>query len=375
MTTTAVDSKEFRNVIGHFMSGVTIISTHFDGVDYGMTASSVCSLSLEPPMVVVCLNRQIPTQTAVSNAGVFAVNILSEKQGWLAERFGSRRDDKFDAVEVVRGNSDVPVLAGSLAHLRCRVVEKVEAGTHTVFMAEVTEVFSDDGRPLAYYRGAFGRFELQQNAEAYAVLRRAVLDRSYDVDTPLDPLQLVDDLGLPIEAVHDALTRLVADGLVQRQSYGYVQQPYDIERTQNSFEVKRIIDLAAADLTVGRVTPEQIDELQRLCDEIAHQIDGDEILDIDQYQDASAAFQECLVGLTGNDMLIDTVRRLSIPSILTHVPGLRDTTPANMGRNRQELVEAYRAADLERVKVILNRQSDLVTSEWALVIEALGGKL
>lgn len=122
--TTALDGAVFRRVIGSFMSGVVVITTEHDGVRHGMTVSAVSSLSLDPPMLLVCLNAGSTTQEAVRSAGRFAVNILGEHQGQLAERFARPgSDDKFAGLVVAPGRSGVPVIEGALATVECRVAE------------------------------------------------------------------------------------------------------------------------------------------------------------------------------------------------------------------------------------------------------------
>lgn len=147
----------FRDVIGHFASGVTIITTSLDGKLYGTTASAVSSLSLEPPMLLVAMNRASATGQALLRSGAFAVNILGEGHDELARRFAGKGDDKFDGVEVTVGDHDQPLLVDALAQLVCRVTQQVEAATHVVFFAEVHEATARPGAPLAYYRGKFGR--------------------------------------------------------------------------------------------------------------------------------------------------------------------------------------------------------------------------
>jgi 4-nitrophenol 2-monooxygenase / 4-nitrocatechol 4-monooxygenase, reductase component len=131
MVGSALVPASFRDVIGRFASGVTVITTNHDGSDYGMTASAMCSLSLEPPMVLVCVNRRVATRAAVSSSGVFAVNILDEHQAETALRFATPRDDKFAGVAVRRGELRCPLLDGALAWLECRVTEDVAGGTHS----------------------------------------------------------------------------------------------------------------------------------------------------------------------------------------------------------------------------------------------------
>jgi flavin reductase (DIM6/NTAB) family NADH-FMN oxidoreductase RutF len=156
----ALSPDAFRSVISHFASGVTVITTARDRAWYGTTASAVTSLSLEPPMILVCLNRSSSTGRSVRASRRFAVNILSEDQEHLAERFARKGSDKFDGVEARTAPSGLPLLERAVAHLECRVTEEVAAATHDVLLAEVTASSAAGGAPLAYYRGRFGRLEL-----------------------------------------------------------------------------------------------------------------------------------------------------------------------------------------------------------------------
>ncbi len=148
----------YREAAGHFTTGVAVITTHHDGRRFGVTASAVSSVSLEPPMLLVCLNRRLPTRDALVAAGRFAVNVLGEEQAALALRFATPAPDKFAGIELREGAHGVPLLAGALARLQCTVVDPVDAATHTVFLAEVDTVEMSPGGPLTYFRGSFGRF-------------------------------------------------------------------------------------------------------------------------------------------------------------------------------------------------------------------------
>jgi flavin reductase (DIM6/NTAB) family NADH-FMN oxidoreductase RutF len=156
---------EFRNVIGHFASGVTVITTTVDGKPYGTTASAVTSLSLEPPMVLIAMNQSSSTGQAIAAQGTFAINILGEDHGEIAVRFARKGDDKFDGIELAQGQHAGPLLADALAHVECRVTEQVVAGTHVVFIAEALVATARPGAPLAYFRGQFGRLELGRDAQ------------------------------------------------------------------------------------------------------------------------------------------------------------------------------------------------------------------
>ena len=172
--TRLVDRDVFRNVIGHFASGVTVITTRYEDVNYGLTASAVSSLSLDPPMVLACINKRTGTSTAISNAKIFAMNILREDQQAIARQFATPHPDKFRETPIVFGELGVPLLSNILATIECRVVGEVTGGTHAVFLAEVQAAHAEEGMPLAYYRGRMGQFVFPPG-ESKAPLWRDVL--------------------------------------------------------------------------------------------------------------------------------------------------------------------------------------------------------
>lgn len=154
----------FRHIIGHFLSGVAVITAAARGRRFGTTASALASVSLEPPMLLICLNRDSSTGRAISHAGSFAINLLHEHQGELARRFATKEEDKFAGLGMLEGASGQPLIDGVLAHLECEVVEQMTGGTHIVFLSYVTKGTAQAGMPLAYYRGRFGRLQLAEPA-------------------------------------------------------------------------------------------------------------------------------------------------------------------------------------------------------------------
>jgi 4-nitrophenol 2-monooxygenase / 4-nitrocatechol 4-monooxygenase, reductase component len=153
------DQNAFREAVGHFTTGVAVVTTAHEGERFGVTASAVNSVSMDPPTLLVCLNRRLPTREALVGARHFAVNVLAEDQGALAMQFATRAPDKFAGVRLTEDEHGVPLLQDALAHLLCTVVQPVDAATHTVFLAEVRDARAGGGAPLAYFRGTFGRFE------------------------------------------------------------------------------------------------------------------------------------------------------------------------------------------------------------------------
>src|SRR3954466_12621396 len=157
MEARSLTSDEFREVISHFASGVTVITALHDGRPYGTTASAVASLSLEPPMLLVCMNKQSETGRAVAQSKHFGVNILGAGQVDLAERFAQKGGDKFAGVPVTPGKWSEPLFDEALATLECRVAEETTGGTHYVFLAEVESGAAPRGAPPGGLPGGGGR--------------------------------------------------------------------------------------------------------------------------------------------------------------------------------------------------------------------------
>ncbi len=155
----SLTAEVYRDVIGRFASGVTIITATVDGDDLGTTVSAVTSLSLEPPMLIACLNTASTTGQGILGSGRFAVSILAEGQHEVAAAFATTGPDKFAGGVELRGPSGLPLIPGALAHLECRVAETMRGGTHVVFAGEVEHAVAVDAEPLAYFRGRFGRFD------------------------------------------------------------------------------------------------------------------------------------------------------------------------------------------------------------------------
>lgn len=159
--TEPVTPNEFRAALGRFASGVTVITvpTAGGGV-HGMTANAFCSVSLRPPLVLVCIDHLAETYLRVRESGQFGVSVLKEEQEALSEFFADpeRNHDAAYRLGITYHNmkSGLPVLSGALANLDCKVVNAHAAGDHTVFIGEVEEIELGEGSPLLYFRGRYG---------------------------------------------------------------------------------------------------------------------------------------------------------------------------------------------------------------------------
>lgn len=158
----AFDDARFRQVLGHFGTGVTVVTALDRGEPLGFTAQSFTSVSLDPPLISVCPSRRSVTWPRMDQAGVFCANVLSSDQEELARAFAVRDTDRFAGVEWAPAPATgSPVLAGVLAWVDCRVHAVHEAGDHLIVVGRVLGLAHDDeGRtPLLFYRGGYGRFE------------------------------------------------------------------------------------------------------------------------------------------------------------------------------------------------------------------------
>ena len=157
-----IDTSEFRRVVGHFATGVTVVTTlRDDGGPCGLTASAVASLSLQPTMLLVCIEKGSDTHGCIQTSGCFAVNVLAEGKGeTLARRFADSDSEgarKFTGVAYRAERTGAPVLDDALAWLDCALATRIDGGDHTVFMGEVMAADAGEGTPLLYYRGGYAR--------------------------------------------------------------------------------------------------------------------------------------------------------------------------------------------------------------------------
>lgn len=152
-----LDPVSFRRACSRFATGITIATvSDANGVPHGFTANSFTSVSVEPPMILLCIDRRAQVLPKFQSNPHFAINILSEDQKELSMRFAARRDDRFQGVSWRPAENDgYPLLDGALAHFLCRTTNTLDAGDHVIFLGEVLAVQHGDGRPLLYYASAY----------------------------------------------------------------------------------------------------------------------------------------------------------------------------------------------------------------------------
>jgi 4-nitrophenol 2-monooxygenase / 4-nitrocatechol 4-monooxygenase, reductase component len=375
LTSGRVDQAVFRDVIGRFASGVTIVTTRTGEQDYGTTASAVSSLSMEPPMLLICLNKTSETGRAIVQAGWFAVNILSESQTALAYAFAKKSPDKFQGAQIVRGSSGVPLIPGSLAQMECLVRETATGGTHTVFMGEVQHAGATEGAPLTYYRGQFGRFEDMMQDAAYRSIRGLVVSREIPSGTPIDIDRLARERELEPAHVFYALTKLTADGLVQLQGNGQlVVKPLDVRMAHEAIDARCAIEVAVVDKVSGAIA-EQDAQTLRAYAATANAAAVSQPADIEGMLRAGHAFHEHFIGLLGNEALHSFFLRLDIGGIWARAAPDIDRQGKTSAAYLGELLEACMAGDGDKAKQTLYAHAAKVKEDAREVIVLVGGKV
>lgn len=155
----SLDQDAFRAVLGRFASGVTIVTVlGANGRDYGMTVSAFSSVSLEPPLVMVCIGEEASLEPMIAEATHYGVSILASDQEPLSRRFAAH-GERFDGIGFTRGENGMALIDGALAFMECRIVARHRAGDHTIVVGEVEAASVEDARPLLYYRGGYAQLE------------------------------------------------------------------------------------------------------------------------------------------------------------------------------------------------------------------------
>ena len=148
------DSKQFRGALGAFATGITVVTSRSkDGRDFGMTATSFNSVSLDPPMVLWSLDRKSSNAEAFEHVDTFAVHVLAADQEHVCKQFSTKGIDRFAGLSCSRGVNDVPVISGCLAVFECRIAHRYQGGDHIIMVGEVLSLATQPREPLVFFAG------------------------------------------------------------------------------------------------------------------------------------------------------------------------------------------------------------------------------
>ncbi len=169
MSNLPIDPRTFRNVLGQFCTGITVITTMHDDAPVGFACQSFAALSLEPPLVLFCPTKVSRSWQAIEATGSFCVNILHENQKDVSARFGSQEPDKFADIDWTPSKLGLPIIEGTLGHIDCTVHSVIDGGDHFVVFGAVhslSDVPRQKPRPLLFYQGQYTGIEPDKTTPA-----------------------------------------------------------------------------------------------------------------------------------------------------------------------------------------------------------------
>jgi 3-hydroxy-9,10-secoandrosta-1,3,5(10)-triene-9,17-dione monooxygenase reductase component len=159
-----ITGEAFRRVLGHLPTGVTVITTNGPGGPVGMSANSVTSVSLEPPLILFCPAKTSTTWPSIRQVGAFCVNIMARQHEELTRRFSYKGIDRFAGIAYEEGPCG-PVLSDAVGWIDCTIRDEHDAGDHTIVVASVSRIeASSDASPLVFFRGVYGTFHGPESA-------------------------------------------------------------------------------------------------------------------------------------------------------------------------------------------------------------------
>jgi flavin reductase (DIM6/NTAB) family NADH-FMN oxidoreductase RutF len=152
-----ITKEEFKSALSCFASGVTVVTTKdMSGQLHGLTVSAFCSVSLEPPLILICIDKKTGSHHAFEESGYFVVNILNEDQQNVSNQFASHLADKFTGIKYSTNANEIPILSEALVNLECSLKNAYDGGDHTIFVGQIEKShISEDGQPLIYCRGQY----------------------------------------------------------------------------------------------------------------------------------------------------------------------------------------------------------------------------
>lgn len=152
----AITEDEFKEALSLFPSGVTVVTTKdADGELHGLTVSAFSSLSLNPPLILICIDKKTGSHHAFEECGSFIVNVLKDDQANLSAHFASPIEDKFAGIEFTNNKDDLPLLNDVLVTLECSLRNSVDGGDHSIFVGQIEKSRVSKGNPLIYCEGNY----------------------------------------------------------------------------------------------------------------------------------------------------------------------------------------------------------------------------
>ncbi len=206
--------RDFRNALGAFVTGVTVVTSNADGRPVGFTANSFSSVSLDPPLISVCIGKTSSNFDTFGRSNVFNVNILSEQQRQVSKTFATKGIDRFAQAQWTTGELGAPIIDQASAWFECSVHQRVDAGDHQILIGHVRSFGHNTNSPLGFCRGNYVLFHLEQEIANLTTKRVRV---GALIETTEGVLMIPDEGGrLVLPSSHKLGSRAASGGLYQK---------------------------------------------------------------------------------------------------------------------------------------------------------------
>lgn len=370
---TSLEREVFRNVVGHFASGVAVITTMINGRAFGTTASAVTSLSMDPPMMLVCLNRSSSTHDAIVESGSYAINILAIEQEGVAAAFARKGADKFANVPFEVGASGLPLLGNTLASIECLVSDTATGGTHTIFLGEALHATARPGEPLAYFRGRFDALAKSAEALAYDRVRDWILRRNAAPGTQMSVPRIAAAVDANPSSVYNALVRLMAEDLVLRSDDGgFTPAAITEALVDNLYRARQTIEAGVIERYLESASDKQLADILGRAEQLTDREVNDSKA-LDAFLVENLDFHSAIVSLAGSRQLVSQFQQLSIATVW------RETYRSPVWHSRSghplilSLAQALVDRNVTQARTLVDEQIGLVRRAAKSFIDDRGG--
>lgn len=351
-----------------------MITTKTGETLFGTTASAVSSLSMDPPMMLICLNQTSETHNAVKAQGEFAINILAADQGPMAYTFAKKGGDKFEGVRTTNVQG-IPTLDGALATLVCRTAEIAVGGTHSVFLAEVIDATATEAEPLTYYRGKFGRFNPDSETANYLAVRRWVLTNRNMKNTSIDIDQLLTLLNIERNELSRALVKLSADRLISiGPGEAVTILPITSELMTGCLDARAAIQCGVLYTSMDSLTDEAVLRIRGLFDMMT-KAKNDEHGDMRTFFDLNGQLQDLITGLSGSYELTQAFNRMGLGAVWNETIPSDQWSEMFDDTHQRQLVEAMEQRDVQAACQAVQNHAEATKKLARISIESHGGEV
>jgi DNA-binding GntR family transcriptional regulator len=367
-----------QHALDHFDRARAALTVAYGGTMLGTLARTVGRVSADPPRVMVALEAHPQIVRAVEQVGSFALNLIDESEDRL-DRLTGDAAIELDGMTVIRGTSGHPLLSDSVAQLECSVHDAVSAGGLRIYVADVTDACARGGASLAGIDGDLRNFVASRDDATYHELRRAILERRFPLEDDIRVQDVVAQLEVTLANVTYALSRLAHEGLVMRRtSERFVVTPVDESLIVTLLHARRILMRGITDCLVTQLTEAEIASVLEAALETRRPAGTSDVgMENDRSVRVFQTFNELVVGLAGNSVLLDTYRRLSVPTVMGRILWRVEWSTLHDALSECAIEFAHGLAlrDRERAIAAIERFNDCVHEYAVHSLRSHGGRV